>query len=251
MATAPALPAALNPVTVADLTTAIDGQGVFDVLMQTSKAHLQQEFDQNRIKGSEFSTVYLGALQQVMATSLQFLLQKTAANQEALIRAKQLALMDTQLATAEQQLLQAVAQTAQIQAQTALVNQQTANALIEKDVLIAQKCKLQAEFDVLLLTKDKTTSETQLLEQKIVTERAQITELGVDENSVVGRQKQLYVAQTNGFTRDAEQKVAKVLVDSWNVRRTTDEGTSANSTNKLDDASVGRAVDKLLAGIGA
>jgi hypothetical protein len=97
----------------------------------------------------------------------------------------------------------------------------------------------------------KTAQETQLLLWKTNTEKAQTVALGVDDNSVVGKQKLLYAAQTSGFQRDAEQKAAKVMVDSWNVRRTTDEGTTANGTNNLDDASVGRAVDRLLSGVGA
>ena len=75
--------------------------------------------------------------------------------------------------------------------------------------------------------------------------------MGVDENSVVGRQKLLYKAQTDGFSRDAEQKAAKLLVDSWSTRRATDEGTVADATNMLNDATVGRSVKKLLAGVGA
>lgn len=246
------LPAALNPIVLPDLTSAsLDGNGVFDVLMRANKAHLQKEFDEGRIRGPEFSTVYLGSLQTVLATALQFVVQRSAANQEALIKAKTLQLMDVQLATAQQQLLIAQAQKLQIEAETLLTDAKTANAAIEAEVLTATKCKLQAEYDVLLLTKDKTTSETQLLAQKIATEKAQVTALGVDDDSVVGRQKALFQAQASGFQRDSEQKAAKLLIDSWNVRRTTDEGTSANTTNQLDDAAVGRAVNKLLSGIGA
>ena len=90
-----------------------------------------------------------------------------------------------------------------------------------------------------------------MLTQKLATEKAQTVALGVDADSVLGRQKALYLAQTTGFTRDAEQKVAKVMVDTWNVRRTTDEGTVADGTNMLSDAIVGRAVNKMLAGVGA
>ena len=68
---------------------------------------------------------------------------------------------------------------------------------------------------------------------------------------MVGKQKALYTAQTTGFTRDAEQKAAKLMVDSWNVRRTTDDGTVADGVNNLNDAAVGRAVIKLLNGVGA
>lgn len=72
-----------SPVTVdkelsiTDLTHAtLDGHGVFDVLMRATKAHLDQEWTQGRIKGNEYATIYLGALQQTMQSAIQFLLNK-------------------------------------------------------------------------------------------------------------------------------------------------------------------------------
>lgn len=225
-------------ITTSMLTQAtLDGSGIFDVLMRATKAHLDSEFSKNRIKGAEYATVYLGSLESVMQTSLSFLLQQQKTALEAQLIEKQIA--------------QVAAQTAQTQAQTKLVEQQTANALLEADVLRGQKCKLDAEYDNTMQQTIRTTAETALMTQKVATEKAQTTALGVDDDSVIGRQKGLYKAQTDGFTRDAEQKVAKVMVDSWNVRRTTDEATVADETNKLNDATVGRAVTKMLAGVGA
>lgn len=210
-------------VPLSDLTQAsITGDGVFDVLMRATKAHLESEFKAGRIRGTEYATVYLGALQQTMQVALSFLLQKQKADLEAQLLAKQVE----------------------------LTNQQRINAEVEMTVLQAQKCKLDAEFDLLVEQKSKSAAETSLLTQKVITERAQTLATGVDEDSVLGKQKALYQAQTNGFTRDAEQKAAKLLVDSWNVRRTTDEGTVADATNKLSDVYVGSAVSKLLAGVG-
>lgn len=221
----------MTAITSASLTeTTLSGNGVFDVLMRATKAHLDSEFAKNRIKGAEYATVYLGSLEAVLQTSLNFLLQQQRVNLEAQLMEKQIA---------------------QAEAQTALVVQQTANAVLEGEVLRGQKCKLDAEYDLAILQKSRTTVETSLLTQKVATEKAQTTSLGVDADSVVGRQKGLYKAQTDGFARDSEQKVAKVMVDSWNVRRTTDEGTVADDTNKLSDATVGRAVTKMLAGVGA
>ena len=202
---------------IAELTaTTLDGEGVFDVLMRANKTHLESEFAKNRIKGPEYSQVYLGSLAPILQASLGFLLQK-----------KKTAL------------------------ECELLEQQIANAVLEGAVLVAQECKLRAEFDLLLANKLKADQETGLLSQKIVTERAQTIAVGVDANSVVGRQKELYNAQTAGFTRDAEQKAAKIMIDTWNVRRTTDEGTVASGTNRLQDTDIGRVVDKLIQGIGA
>lgn len=210
-------------IVIADLTVAtLDGAGVFDVLMRATKVHLEAEFAKNRIKGSEYATVYLGSLNSVMTASLAFLLQKDKADQEAHLIIQQIL----------------------------LATQQTANAVLEGTVLVAQKLKLDAEIILINSTKDKTVEETALLLQKTVTEKAQILAAGVDVNSVVGKQKALYSAQTDGFTRDAEQKAVKLMVDTWNVRRTTDENTTANATNKLQDSAVGAAVTKLLEGIG-
>lgn len=274
-------------ITVGTLTeSSIAGAGVFDVLMRATKAHLDEEFKANRIRGPEYSTVYLGSIQAVMQTSLQFVLSQQKANLEAQLLEKQIALADKELLKAQaaidltnqqkanlileadnipkqgalidaqkdvqaQQKLNLAAEKLSTDAKTALVTQQTTNATTENLVLQAQKCKLDAEFDVLTETKLKTASETSLLTQKIATEKAQILASGVEADSVVGRQKGLYAAQTAGFQRDAEQKAAKLLADTWNARRMTDDATSANADNKLNDATIGRAITKLLDGIGA
>lgn len=214
----------MTQLAVTDLTQAtLNGTGVFDVLMRANKAHLDSEFDKNRIKGAEYSTVYLGSLTQVMQTALQFLLTKKKEDLDARLLEKQIALTE----------------------------QQRLNAIAENAVLVAQECKLRAEFDLIQANILKANQETSLLSQKVATERAQVLAMGVDDNSVIGRQKSLYLAQTDGFKRDAEQKAAKLMVDSWNVRRTTDEGTVADGVNLLNDVAVGRAVTKLLAGVGA
>lgn len=312
----------MTTLTIDQLTDAtLEGDGVFDVLMRANKAHLDAEYAKDRIKGAEYATVYLGSLESVMSTSLQFLLQREKIALEAELMAQQVEIAKIQLlktqveleilrasqakvpaeiALLEQQKINLVSenlltiekttqttqqtanliaegqnipkqglildnQKAQIAQQTVnlaaeklltdgktqLTGHQSANAVIEGTVLQAQKCKLDAEFDLLKSTNLKAIQETALLAQKNVTEKAQTLAMGVDENSVIGRQKLLYKAQTDGFTRDAEQKAAKLLVDTWNVRRTTDEGTVADGVNMLNDATVGRAVNKLLAGVNA
>lgn len=206
--------AAIN---VTDLTTGtVEGTGVFDELMKITKAHIHEEYNKNRIKGSEYSTVYLGAVQAVMDRSLQFLLQQQKTDLEA-----------------------------------QLLEQQVANAVTENQVMQKQICKLDAEFDVLVEQKLKTIQETALLSQKKTTEQAQTNGVGVDADSVIGKQKLLYAEQTEGYKRNAEQKAAKLLIDTWNVRRTTDGATQANIENQLTDVDVGNVVAKLKAGVNA
>ena len=51
------------------------GTGVVDVLMNTIKLHLDEEYQENRIIGPEFSQVFLGSLQTIIQQSIVFVLQ--------------------------------------------------------------------------------------------------------------------------------------------------------------------------------
>lgn len=71
------LPAKMLETPISKLTTErVDGDGAFDILMRSTKIHLQEEFESQRITGSEYATVYLGALTAVLQTSIQFLLNE-------------------------------------------------------------------------------------------------------------------------------------------------------------------------------
>lgn len=206
-----------TPITTTDLTSGtIAGSGVFDTLMAANKAHIEAEYAKGRITGADYSTVYLGMVQATLQASVQFLVQRDKIALEA-----------------------------------ELLQKQIDNEVKQGELIDAQVCKLKAEYDLTMATITKTSKENDLLAQKIVTEKAQVQELGVDDNSVIGKQKLLYQAQTEGFARDAEQKAARLLIDTWNARRMTDDGTVADTVNKLDDSTIGRAVTKVLAGIGA
>ena len=50
------------------------------------------------------------------------------------------------------------------------------------------------------------------------------------------------------YLRDAEQKAAKIMIETWAVRQNTDGGQSV-ATNHLSDTNIATAVDVLLAGI--
>lgn len=211
----------MSLITIDEITQGtIAGTGVFDTLMRATKAHLEAEYTAGRIRGPEYATVYLGSMEAAMKHSLEFLVQRA-----------QIVLLDKQA-------LQAVQTTSNLSL-TAL------NIPKEGEVLTAQKCKLQAEYDLLLTDNLKAAQETALLTQKVVTEKAQTTSMGVDDNSIIGKQKTLYGAQADGFKRDAEQKAAKILVDTWNVQRTTNDATAAI----ISDGSINTAVNKMIAGI--
>lgn len=296
------------PISITNYTEGtLTGTGVFDEMMRAVRAHLENEYKLGRIKGPEYSQVYLGAIQAVMDTALQYLLQEQRVNLEA-------QLLGEQIITEQLNQARVTQETANLTAQEALTEQQTSNLaaealnipkqgalldaqedqviastaletrrldLIDEEILVAkekvliskeelkiaqaklvnipkegavldgQKCKLDAEFDLLQEQKLKSIAETALLGQKQLTEQAQTNGTGVDGNSMIGKQIALYDAQRDGFVRDAEQKVAQIMTETWKIRRTTDEATVADQVNLLDDSSIGRAIGKLLTGVGA
>lgn len=234
MATAPNL----DVIPIEEFTESkVDGMGVFDLLMKANKAHLEEEFNKTRIRGPEYATVYLGMLESTMQHALAFFIQQRKLGLEA-----ELLLIQKQIAEVELEKVR-------VELEIARLNAEKIPAEIA--VLKAQKCKLDAEYDVLVAQKLKTTQETALLQQKIATEKAQTVGSSVDPDSVIGKQIALYVAQAEGFKRDAEQKAAQALLSTWNARRTTDEGTEANATNQLHDPMIGRVVSKLVSGVDA
>lgn len=247
-------------INVTDLTSGTaGGTGIFDQLMASMKAHIQDEYANQRIKGSDYAQVYLGGLQSVMDRSLQFLLNQQKVDLEAQLTGEQITKIQAETALVNQQITNLVSEELRIDAETARINQATAllteqtvsetrnhqlDGLIDKQI-----CKLNAEYNLLVEQITKTTTETGLLSQKKVTEQAQTDGTNIDPTSVIGKQNALYQAQTDGFHRDAEQKAAKLLVDTWNVRQTTD-GAVVDNVNKLEDAYIGDAVKRLLEGIG-
>lgn len=71
--------------TLGELTTgAIDGTGVFDVVMRAVSAHLQEQAQKNRITGADYARTYLGALESTLAQSVNFLLGRDRATWEAI-----------------------------------------------------------------------------------------------------------------------------------------------------------------------
>ena len=57
--------------------------GNFDELMKTVTLHLEEQFNAGRITGTDYATVYLGALQSTLAQAVNFTLNMNKANKEA------------------------------------------------------------------------------------------------------------------------------------------------------------------------
>lgn len=121
-------------------------------------------------------------------------------------------------------------------------------ALQEKQLLLSEaelEVKRQ-EIQVQLAAIESQKAQAELYAQKVVTEQAQTQGDVAKPGSVLGANVAVLLAQTEGYKSDRLQKTAKILVDTWNVRRNSDDGVEADAINQLHDANIGVAVKGLL-----
>ena len=79
------------------------GTGVFDELMRAVNGNIKVEYDNGRIVGNAYAEVYLGAIQSVIAQSVQFLLQEQATEAKTDVAVEQKNLLLKQQALVERQ----------------------------------------------------------------------------------------------------------------------------------------------------
>lgn len=234
-----------QPLNVTELTTAeIAGTGVFDVLMQSVKNHVQEEHAKSRITGKEYATVYLEALQSTMAQSIEYLLRAKTLGFELDNLGKQGVLLDRQAEIAIKDAQLKFAQIAQTQAQTELTEQQTKSAEaeahkipveisllrsnlelagVEKDLRIAQVGLAETEKDIAVYNlANKTPVEVELLQAQTDNAQSQIalTEAQVvkitEENKVIPYNIERIQAEIANMTRQSDilEKELEIKISS-------------------------------------
>lgn len=217
----------------------VNGKGVFDELMKSVKAHLKEEYDAQRIRGSEYSNVYIASIQMAMQQSIEWVLRSEIAKNEAL-------LLEQQIETQAKQVQLVVQQVEQAAASTDLTNAQVANtiaegALIPKQGLLLDEQIQAAITQTALATQQRLTeientatanynlttmlpSQRAILDQKLITEQGQTQDVSVNGTikGHVGAQRDLLKKQTDGFDRDAEQRAARTLIDAFGIAVASD-----------------------------
>lgn len=194
--------------------------GLVDQLMATVKFHVKGEFDEQRITSADYSKVFLGALESVLANSTQYLLGTMLLEQQRLKIAAEIKLLNfegeklrfeidfmypAQLIKLEQEGLLIASQ---IRLSDAKVLETEANInKIEAEILMLESQKLLIDAQIL-----KINQEILFLQAKVKTEEANTGD-NFTAGSVVGRQTALLKAQRLGFSGDLYIKQAKVHAD--------------------------------------
>lgn len=239
-----------DPLVITDLTLkTLDGTGVLDQMLATMRVHLAEQFDKERIQGTEYAEVYLGAFQSTLAAAIQFLLARRKLGLDLKLQEAQISLTTAQEEQIRAEMQKIPYEIQALQKQLELADKQIAQADKQLELTEAQIQVQLKQIDLMAEQLEQAKAQTAYYEQRTITEKAQTSAGVAATGSVIGTQIALMNKQADGYDRNAEQQAAQILANTWNVRRQTDEDTQANTTNKLDDASVGAVIAKLAAGI--
>lgn len=239
-----------DPLNITDLTLkTLDGTGVLDQMLATMRVHLGEQFEKERIQGTEYAEVYLGAFQSTLAAAIQFLLARRKLGLDLKLQEAQISLTTAQEEQIRAEMQKIPYEIQALQKQLELADKQIAQADKQLELTKAQIQVQLKQLDLMAEQLEQAKAQTAYYEQRTITEKAQTTAGVAATGSVIGTQVALMNKQADGYDRNAEQQAAQIITNTWNVRRQTDEDTQVNTTNKLDDASVGKVISKLAQGI--
>ena len=258
------------PLTIADLTTniatttdgeyVVTGDGVFDDVMETVNKHLDAQYKLGRITGTDYATVYLGAMQSALQQAVAFVLGKDKTNSEILlIDAQELKVdaetaLTTQKATldlasnnAEVALLdqKEITEWAQTEQTTNLTPTATSAMGLQGALLTAQELKTDADTSKTTAEETALTNasaaEVALVDQKEITEWAQTeqtTATAPTATSVIGVDAALKAAQTAklGAEETATANKAAAEVSLLDQKEITEWAQTQQTTNVAPDA---------------
>jgi hypothetical protein len=224
-----------------DLTTKqVDGDGTFDYLMSSVKAHLMVEFKNNRITGAEYVKAYIALTEAAMQNATQYLIQRDGAFWQA--------------ATAQMNLLTARAQLAIAKAQ--FVNQKF-DALTAKANYALTKLKLSTESvtyctaqynlstmlpqQYVLLTEQiagakeqtkLTTGQIKLTGEQMESQRSQTTDTrsdGLPVTGLTGKQKAMHEQQRLLLLEQTTNQVEQTKLTTGQIKLVAEQMESQRS----------------------
>ena len=187
----------------------VSGDGIFDIWMRALGAHLKREYAEQRITGDEYAKAYIALMNNLLNAAVGFLTQ------------------DAQLAMAQEKLKYEL-------------------QLLDAQVRLADKELALKDKDLALKEKQVALAEAQL---KAAEAQYKDTVDGLPVGGVLGKQMKVYDAQAKGFKDNALQAATKIMVDTWNIRRQTEESLQTTADSKLYDGNIGNAIAEMFGSV--
>ena len=212
-----------------------EGTAIFDVLMKAVNENINIQYELTRITGSDYATVYLGAIETCIKEATNLLLQKAIADKEIEVKQAQILNIqeDTRLKTAQANAfpLQAAQElaltTEQVLTQKEDTKLKAAQAIAyplqsAKDLEVKSKEIEVKTQQILTMQNDdniKSAQSAKDLEVKtkdLGVKQAQIDKL-IDDLLTAAKQRELYSRQILGFDDNKYQKLFESQLSSWGL----------------------------------
>ena len=197
----------MTDITLSQLTnsTAVSaGTGVFDVLINAVELHITDQYNEGRITGEAYSTVYLGSLQAVLAQSIKYLMEEQAADKQAELLQEQIESENKN--NEDGGVIDLTKQ--KLQEEIDLIVGKTAESY---EAIQSSQSRSNRENQLNARVVTKTEAETALLNKRTLEQEAFTTRTDAESAQKVA----LMAAQTLGFKTDAKQKLLKQMLDGY------------------------------------
>lgn len=187
-----ALNTPVTPLTIQDVTNGlVDGPGAFDHLMRGFKAHLQEEFDAQRITGDDYTKAYIALTDSAMGQSIAFLMGKDQAFWQSQM---------IQVQAFSERVRLEIAKVELVATQFNASNQKASYALTKMNVANAEIAYCTGKYNLeQMLPQQLLMSQSQVAGQEIENEAA-----SYNLNQMLPQQKAMLVAQTTQTTVETD-----------------------------------------------
>ena len=227
----------------------LDGTGVFDVLMASTNLHIQKEYEQNRIRGPEYSQVYLGGLQAVLATSVDYLTKSKTLGIEIANQEKQGLLTEAQIELVKAQANQITVEvTTKLPAEVENIQASTALSDVNKDKVREELTLIPLQGNLLTAQTGQVGAQTILTNKQVDQLTAELAKIPLEVELLTKQvvtattQNELLVVQKEGAELQ-NSKVPKEIAILEKQALQADAQTSM--TNAQKDAVVAETTTKL------
>ena len=192
-------------ITVDEISEAstIGGDGYFDRFMQSTNTYLQDQYSKNRIKSSEYASVYLGAMQSALTEAVKLAIGRQLASAQADLALSNITKIevDKDLVRAEIDYKEAI--TANSITENGLILERITN--LEKDTLIKIQEELIKKKDIIFLQSkiDKSAKEI----EKLIADIARVnqdTANALSQNAVIVADAARVIATTLKIEADTK-----------------------------------------------
>lgn len=211
-----------------------DGKGVLDVILKTIGLHLMREYEEDRIRGTDYANAYINLINSTLATASEYSLAKSKQPLELqLLEANiQKVATDTIVATKQGGLLDA--QIHKEMAQTEMLHLEMEHKLPKELELIDSQIKdMQAnialkEYELKYLK----PKELELREKEI---ELRIKQLAISEKEIELKQKQIELARYElEYKAPAEVRSINAQADLYQQKVVTERAQTDNTVVGMD-----------------